>query len=178
MYSKIYCSTSVIPHHIDLTQNQSELDFYSGYTFKNSDQPIEERVKAICTSLKDLSQKRFAHNFFKIEIKKDRALFETDLLGGMPLFYCTVEQTCFFCSEFDPLIELTNKDLPFDETSLRNFLNFGFTLPGETLHQNIKMVAPGTIVEFSPTGTSIRTPEYQIPDTHNFSLKAVAEKND
>lgn len=84
-----------------------------------------------------------------------------DRLGVKPLYYRSDPQTLVFASEIKGVLALTDKgSSECDETSLHEWLYYGNTLGGRTLHKGISQLLPGHYLELDLTTFTTRVEAY------------------
>jgi asparagine synthase (glutamine-hydrolysing) len=83
-----------------------------------------------------------------------------DHLGIKPLYYIHLGGVFAFCSEPAPLLELPQVRRRLDHDALAAFLSFKYVPAPDTFIKDIKKLAAGHTLEYSPRGDMLRTERY------------------
>jgi len=78
--------------------------------------------------------------------EKERIVLAKDQLGSFPLFYAHQDRIFFFSSEINPLISCGLIPIEVNETSIDDFMSYGYVPNPETMFKNIFQLEPGMIL--------------------------------
>lgn len=80
--------------------------------------------------------------------RQNTLLICNDPLGLRPLYYTPLGQDLFFASEVKALLQHTAVSRHLDKTAIANFFHFTYILGERTFFEDIKLLAPGSILKY------------------------------
>ena len=113
----------------------------------------DTKVLSYLYDKKGLSILKELNGFFSIVIydkKKDKIILIRDRFGIKPLYYYFNKKSIYFCSEIDPLkniLHLHKDNLNINQVN--NYFTLGYINGEDRVYQNIKMLNPGSLLEFN-----------------------------
>lgn len=100
------------------------------------------------------------------KVQKTAHLYR-DRLGIKPLYYSQHEGVLSFSSTVQSLVEIHRGDLSRDEQAVVNYLSYRYPLGDRTFFNELKVLQPGQMIEFSPMGMKMN--QYWSLDTSRVS---------
>tara|TARA_Y100000816_G_C26101950_1_gene584315 strand:+ start:137 stop:1888 length:1752 start_codon:yes stop_codon:yes gene_type:complete len=113
----------------------------------------DTKVLSYLYDKKGLSILKELNGFFSIVIydkKKNKIILIRDRFGIKPLYYYLNKKSIYFCSEIDPLkniLHLHKDNLNINQVN--NYFTLGYINGEDRVYQNIKMLNPGSLLEFN-----------------------------
>jgi len=104
------------------------------------------------------------------DIQKNFLHLTRDFYGKKPIYYYHDSDTIFFASTLKPLIINENIKKKISLDSLDHYLHYGFCPNKNSIFENIKKVAPNTIISFNLNNWKVDTKQVHEKTTSNKNL--------
>jgi asparagine synthase (glutamine-hydrolysing) len=120
---------------------------YKNYFFKSSG---DAEVLINIWREKKYNSLDFLDGMYAFAVYENKKLtLVTDPFGEKPLFYLINKNGVYFSSEIKPLLSIEKNHINLSKSFYKNFMQYGYDLDFNTGFDNIKLMPPATILEFT-----------------------------